>query len=77
MNLEDFINGTYISALGNQYFGLMPISDGPECLRLWNIIRDIMRDLEYIHSLQEVHRDLKPQNGTSTPSVSKNSASFH
>jgi serine/threonine protein kinase len=39
-----------------------------EYLRLWNIIRDIMRGLAYIHSLLEMHCDLKSsQNGSSTP----------
>lgn len=68
MNLEDFIHGPYIAALGNQYFEPMCVGvDGPECLKLWNIMQDITKGLEYIHSLREVHRDLKPQNGTSFP----------
>jgi len=70
MNLDDFIKGSYIAALGNQYFD--PTSaggEGPECLNLWNIMRDITRGLEYIHGLREVHRDLKPQNGTSISSI--------
>jgi len=67
MNLEDFINGPYIATLGNKrYFDPICMGvEGPECLNLWNIMRDITRGLEYIHGLREVHRDLKPQNGTS------------
>ena len=65
MNLQDFIYGKYITALGNPYFDPISVGDEPKCLRLWNIMLDITRGLEYIHSHREVHRDLKPQNGTS------------
>ena len=65
MNLDGFIRGPYIAALGNRYFDPKGIGgDGPECLNLWNIMRDIAGGLQYIHGLREVHRDLKPQNGT-------------
>src|SRR5271170_4843764 len=65
MNLEDFIYGKYITALGNQYFNPISVGGEPDCLKLFNIMRDITRGLEYIHKHREVHRDLKPQNGTS------------
>jgi len=29
-----------------------------------HVMTDILRGLNYIHSLHEIHRDLKPQNGT-------------
>jgi serine/threonine protein kinase len=32
-------------------------------LHAYNIMRDILRGLLYIHSLGEVHRDLNPRNG--------------
>src|SRR5271154_5475099 len=66
MSLEDFINGPYIADLGHQYFDPTHVGNGPESLKLWNIMRDITSGLGYIHGLREVHRDLKPQNGIFT-----------
>jgi serine/threonine-protein kinase/endoribonuclease IRE1 len=34
-------------------------------LRIWDIMRQIANGVAFIHSLQEVHRDLKPNNSTS------------
>src|SRR5271155_1660154 len=77
MNLEDFIHGPYIETLGGQYFDPTYLGNEHECLKLWNIMRDITSGLDYIHSLREVHRDLKPQNGISIVSRSNVlSASF-
>ena len=33
---------------------------------IWGIFRQIMEGLEYIHSCEMVHRDLKPKNGTTS-----------
>ena len=65
MNLGQFIRGDYIKALGNQYFDPVYNRDVPECLTIWTIMRHITNGVGYIHSLREVHRDLKPQNGIS------------
>lgn len=72
MNLEEFIYGRYITTLGSEYFDPIAVEKGLECLKLWNIMRDITRGLEYIHSLREVHRDLKPQNGMSNNHLQTN-----
>jgi len=70
INLDDFIHGPYITALGDQYFDPTCVGNQHECLKLWNIMRDITSGLNYIHGLREVHRDLKPQNGISIDSRS-------
>lgn len=58
-NLEDFIREGW--------------PDGPvvgprfasrEIFVVWNILRDIMKGLAFIHNLKEVHRDMKPRNGS-------------
>jgi serine/threonine protein kinase len=63
MNLGDFISGDFAMELGEQYFDPMSNGNGPRCLTIWNIMRDIISGLEYLHGQREVHRDLKPQNG--------------
>ena len=65
MNLGQFIKGEYINTLGSQYFAPLCAGDVPECLTMWTIMRHLTNGLDYIHSLREVHRDLKPQNGIS------------
>jgi hypothetical protein len=64
MNLDDFITGHRKKILNTQYYDPNGKGDAPECLTLWTILRHITRGLEYIHSLREIHRDLKPHNGT-------------
>jgi len=35
----------------------------PDLLTLWTIVRHITSGLEFIHSINEIHRDVKPKNG--------------
>jgi serine/threonine protein kinase len=65
MNLGNFIDGGYITALGPQYFEMGGEGDLLDCLTMWTIMRHVTSGLEHIHSLREVHRDLKPHNGIS------------
>ena len=65
MNLEDFMKADFNAIFGSQY--LNPGStegELPQCLNLWTIIRHITSGLEHIHQHHELHRDLKPRNGT-------------
>ena len=64
LNLGQFIGGGYITAVGQHYFDPVPTGVVPECLTMWTIMRHITLGLEHIHGLRQVHRDLKPQNGT-------------
>lgn len=36
---------------------------------VWEVLNDITEGLIFIHRLKEIHRDLKPRNGTSYPST--------
>ena len=65
MNLEEFINGEFSKKFKAQYFDPLSTGEAPECLRMWSIMRHVTLGLEYIHSLGELHRDIKPQNGIS------------
>jgi serine/threonine protein kinase len=39
---------------------------------IWKIMRDITDGVSFIHSQSEIHRDLKPQNGTAMSSIFDN-----
>lgn len=40
-----------------------------EVVQIRHIMQDIARGIAFIHSLKEIHRDLKPQNGKPIPVV--------
>jgi serine/threonine protein kinase len=72
MELCDFNLYTYIQGtLPSQMLSKVPhlfLDDHStpqrEISQACQIMTDIMKGVAYIHSLDEVHRDLKPQNGT-------------
>jgi len=64
LNLEDYMRGDFKSVVGiSKYFDPRPSEDILDCFSLWGITNQIVRGLEFLHSLGELHRDLKPQNG--------------
>lgn len=62
MNLDSYIRGVWSLNITNKnpYFNFG--NDGT-LTHVWGIMRDISCGLTFIHSLGEVHRDLKPRNG--------------
>lgn len=52
LNLEGWINGTRIPRHEKSSF----------MGEIWKIMRDVTNGLSFIHSENEVHRDLKPRN---------------
>jgi serine/threonine protein kinase len=58
-NLEDYIQGGWPNGFGvKSHFASRAI------LVIWEILGDIAKGLAFIHSLKEVHRDLKPRNSS-------------
>jgi serine/threonine protein kinase len=67
-NLNDFIRGCPQDIFTSPTYWNFPKEQDPlACFSLWEIIRQITKGLEFIHSQGEIHRDLKPQNGRALP----------
>lgn len=65
MNLENFIEADFRTISESQYLNPDCIEGNlPRCLNMWTIARHIACGLEHIHHHRELHRDLKPRNGT-------------
>jgi serine/threonine protein kinase len=60
ITLERYMHGEQVEDLVNWE---TIIRNDEVRLHAYNIMRDILRGLLYIHSLDEVHRDLNPRNG--------------
>jgi serine/threonine protein kinase len=64
LNLERFIQGNFGHVLGlPQYLDPQYGTEELGCLNMWSIMTQITSGLEFMHSLKQLHRDLKPQNG--------------
>ena len=67
-NLEDYIQGIRsdrFEAALNPLFSDKGIRQIGEIATIWDIMEQIACGLCFIHGCREVHRDLKPRNGTS------------
>lgn len=70
LTLEAFIRFRFREVLGlQQFFGVHGASDPQGVFGMWHIIIDATSGLDFIHNLNEVHRDLKPGNGMPTPCI--------
>jgi hypothetical protein len=68
LNLVDFIYRRPEGFLDLNYWDFPSEKDPGHrlCFNVWGIMRQIASGLIFIHAEGETHRDLKPQNGTTT-----------
>jgi len=66
LTLTEFIRHDFRSVpeLKHQYFRLEAAEGDMGNLNMWRILVDITNGLDFLHGLCVVHRDLKPDNGT-------------
>lgn len=63
--LESFIRRGFRTILGERrYLSLTMEAESLGTLNMWEIVRQITSGLNFIHGIGEIHRDLKPTNGT-------------
>ena len=63
-NLETYIASAWTSTVGQDLTTTAEVFDPWQRLeQVWAIMADITNGIMYIHSHNEVHRDLKPKNG--------------
>lgn len=64
VTLEDFIHCGFKEKLGlNRYYKRIDEDDDLRILCFLSIVKDVAAGINFIHNLDEVHRDLKPTNG--------------
>jgi serine/threonine protein kinase len=65
LTLDAFIRFKFRERLGLAQFFSMQTSalDNLDILSFWSIVNDVTNGLNYIHQLNEIHRDMKPSNG--------------
>jgi serine/threonine protein kinase len=68
-NLEHFTKGeersSYLEMKNPRFFGAMLSERG--LWSTWDIMEQICAGIEFIHHGKQIHRDLKPRNGKSSP----------
>jgi len=63
LTLEDYIyRNSPVSDSIPQF--VRDASSSSKAMQIWNIVKQIASGVTFIHSQDEVHRDLKPRNGT-------------
>ena len=67
MTLDAFIYYEISSVIGIVHFLRLTTLSRlfPQAFSFWGIVRDVTAGLKFIHSLNAIHRDLKPKNGIS------------
>ena len=66
LNLDSFLRGNIgeVSLGLPQYLDPGYASQDLGCLNMWSIMTHITRGLVFMHFHKQLHRDLKPRNGT-------------
>ena len=67
MNLNDFIKSTQTFGIIHQFISKF------SALKIWNIMKQIINSLTFIHKSNEIHRDLKPKNDSTHINLNANS----
>jgi serine/threonine protein kinase len=71
MELCDITLGDYISGeLPSEFHASFNVDASNRMVQVWRIMLDICNGVDFIHDQQEVHRDLKPNNGTNQITIS-------
>jgi len=64
MNLDDHMNPPNPPSLSFPYYFIKDAPPPLKAQQVWNIMKHIASGVQFMHSLNLVHRDLKPTNGT-------------
>jgi serine/threonine protein kinase len=67
LNLDHYIQRKWPDGIKEKAPYFVNVDGTPtKLVQIWKIISDISSGLTFIHTKKEIHRDLKPQNGSST-----------
>jgi serine/threonine protein kinase len=66
LNLQAYIERKWTSVTEEKmpYFTRGDLGPRKRMAQIWDIMEDVTSGIAFIHSLQEIHRDMKPRNGT-------------
>jgi serine/threonine protein kinase len=65
INLHEYIKEARSETKTKYPCFIQNVSHAMSAAQIWNIMRQIASGVAFIHSLDEVHRDLKPKNSLS------------
>lgn len=63
LNLENYLKQKWTSNTWERTLNVVILGPSEEVTAIRNIMKDITKGVAFIHSQEEVHRDLKPRNG--------------